>query len=220
MLRTLANDVDLQVDGAGRGRAVAPKYNVHLGRRGIADVWITLNHPSVVPLCDAGEDGRFGGDGQCQNLVLLAAAGDGNGKLAEGLEQSTSPVEQKPAAGRGRGYRRLRHVKHDLAEARLIAHSLSLGMHHNLPVGVGGEVDAPLADVGFERAHARLEGTHALGQVPYLGASPGAGGGGEPVERHDHHPSVAGDDEAVHVRRGYRMLRTKNQPLVSALSLA
>lgn len=112
MLRTLANDVDLQVDGAGRGRAVAPKYNVHLGRRGIADVWITLNHPSVVPLCDAGEDGRFGGDGQCQNLVLLAAAGDGNGKLAEGLEQSTSPVEQKPAAGRGRGYRMLREGKH------------------------------------------------------------------------------------------------------------
>lgn len=112
MLRTLANDVDLQVDGAGRGRAVAPKCNVHLGRRGIADVWITLNHPSVVPLCDAGEDGRFGGDGQCQNLVLLAAAGDGNGKLAEGLEQSTSPVEQKPAAGRGRGYRMLREGKH------------------------------------------------------------------------------------------------------------
>ena len=64
------------------------------------------------PLCDAGEDGRFGGDGQCQNLVLLAAAGDGNGKLAEGLEQSTSPVEQKPAAGRGRGYRMLREGKH------------------------------------------------------------------------------------------------------------
>lgn len=36
-------------------------------------------------------------------------------------------------------------MKRDLAEARLIAHSLSLGMHHNLPVGVGGEVDAPLA---------------------------------------------------------------------------
>ncbi|MEI3231063.1 MAG: hypothetical protein V8S24_07340 [Gordonibacter pamelaeae] len=67
---------------------------------------------AYVPLCDAGEDGRFGGDGQCQNLVLLAAAGDGNGKLAEGLEQSASPVEQKPAAGRGRGYRMLREGKH------------------------------------------------------------------------------------------------------------
>ena len=98
-------------------------------------------------------------------------------------------------------------MKRDLAEARLAAYGLSLGMHHNLSVGVGGEVDAPHAGVGFERAHARLEGTHALGQVPYLGASPGAGGGGEPVERHDHHPSVAGDDEAVHVRRGYRRLR-------------
>lgn len=39
------------------------------------------------------------------------------------------------------------------------------------------------------------------------GASPGAGGGGEPVERHNHRPGVAGDDEAVHVRRGYRRLR-------------
>ena len=45
MLRTLANDVDLQVDGAGHGRAFAPKYNVHLGRRGLADVWITLGTP-------------------------------------------------------------------------------------------------------------------------------------------------------------------------------
>lgn len=62
-------------------------------------------------------------------------------------------------------------MKRDLAEARLAAYGLSLGMHHNLSVGVGGEVDAPHAGVGFERAHARLEGTHALGQVPYLGAS-------------------------------------------------
>lgn len=129
MLRTLANDVDLQVDGAGRGRAVAPKYNVHLGRRGIADVWITLNHPSVVPLCDAGEDGRFGGDGQCQNLVLLAAAGDGNGKLAEGLEQSTSPVEQKPAAGRGRGYRMLRTQDQPLVGALVYAQHVLIKLH-------------------------------------------------------------------------------------------
>ena len=78
-----------------------------------------------------------------------------NNQLAE-LSQ-VKVIDRPEAVNHGSacvGYRRLRHVKRDLADARLAAYGLSLGMHHNLSVGVGGEVDAPHAGVGFERAHA------------------------------------------------------------------